>query len=110
MPDLEGLPGAERIAAGLRDLKRRRTTADALLVAIASRRLAELGLAVPPPDRLPRDPELALYALLCQSAEDPYYEYNAALRELDSFVNALESQIAARTRRQERREDAGPSA
>lgn len=110
MADLDGLPGAERIAAGLRDLEGGRPTAEALLVAIASRRLEELGLEVSPPDRLPRDPELALYALLCASAEDPYYEYNAALRELDSFANALEARIAARARRQKPEEDADPSA
>ena len=95
MPDLEGLPGAARITRGLRDAGEGRATADALLVAIAAGRLRELGLPVPNAETLGRDAELALYALLCQVADDPYAAYNAALAELDSFLSSLEARRRA---------------
>lgn len=50
---------------------------------------APLGLELP--DDLPKEPELALYAKLVEDgASDPYTRYNALLRELDSFLEALE--------------------
>lgn len=91
MTDLEGLPAAERVDRGLRDLAAGAITVDSLLLAVASRRLADLGLAIPANEELPRDPELALYARLCSLAEDPYFAYRAALDELDSFVLSLEA-------------------
>lgn len=90
MPDLSGLPGAERIARGLREAAEGRATADALLVAIAATRLGDLGLPVPNLPALGPDRELALFALLGESADDPYAAYNAALAELDSFLSSLE--------------------
>lgn len=91
--DLSGLPGADRIERGLRDLSQGRCSADALLVAVAARRLSELGLEVPVPP-LPDEPELRLYDVLRQTTDDPYIRYNAALSELDSFLAALESRRA----------------
>jgi len=100
MTELRGLPAADRIANGLRDLAAGARSADALLVAIASRRLTELGLDVSSKAGLPDEPELALYDLLCGSSDDPFYAYGAALRELDSFVSALEARrIVARRHR-----------
>ncbi|NHZ73496.1 MAG: hypothetical protein GWP16_03390 [Nitrospirae bacterium] len=91
MTDLEGLPASQRISRGLRDLEEGEVTVDALVVAIASHRLAGLGLPVPPREELPRDPELALYELLCARREDPFFAYRAVLDELDSFVSSLEA-------------------
>ena len=85
----EGLPGGERIEQGLRDLREARTTPAALLVATARTRLRSFGLDVPkaPVD----DPQLALYVALGESGvEDPYGRYNAWLRELSSFLEAME--------------------
>ena len=95
MPDLEGLPGAERIARGLLEAGEGRATVDALLVAIASRRLDDLGLPVPNAGALGPDAELALYALLGEVTDDPYNAYNAALAELDSFLSSLEARRRA---------------
>lgn len=95
MVDLEGLPAAERIARGLLEAGEGRATVDALLVAIASRRLDDLGLPVPNAETLSPDAELALYALLGQVADDPYAAYNAALDELDSFLSSLEARRRA---------------
>jgi hypothetical protein len=90
MPDLEGLPGADRIVRGLREAGEGRRTVDALLVAIASRRLADLGLSVPRAAHPSRDVEIELYELLGSLSPDPYSAYRAALAELDSFLSGLE--------------------
>lgn len=88
MSDLGDLPGGVTVEQGLADLAAGRTgTVEALLVAVATVRLRELGIE-PPAVEL-TDPELALYAALGVRAEDPYYRYNALLRELDSFLAAL---------------------
>ncbi len=87
---LDGLPAAERVLAGIADLAAGDRSADALVVAVAAQRLREAGLAVPRQDRLPREPELELYAALALTSADPYYAYRAALAESDSFIAALE--------------------
>lgn len=90
MPELTGLPAADRIERGLRALARGERSADALLVAIAAGRLRELGFDLPDRARLPRDPELALYRTLGSTSEDPFFAYRAALAELDSFLSCCE--------------------
>lgn len=94
MTEIEGLPASRRISRGLRDLKEGEITVDALVVAIASRRLTDLGLSIPPRKELPRDPQLALYELLCAHSQDPFFAYRAVLDELDSFVSSLEASRA----------------
>lgn len=93
MPELDGLPGAERIARGLVDLQRGRRSLEALWMAAAAGRLRSLGLPVPAPARLPAEPELALYEALHDECDDPYYRYNALRAELDSFLAALEARV-----------------
>ncbi len=90
MSSLVGLPGAENVERGVRDLNAGRRTVEALLVAAAVTRLRELGLEISEDAILPDEPELALYALLGEE-HDPYYRYNALRRELDSFVSTLEA-------------------
>jgi hypothetical protein len=93
--DLRDLPGRSLVEQGLLDTRSGRTSIESLLVAICAPRLATLGLdpygsggAVP-------EPELALYALLGKNGdEDPYSRYNALLRELSSFVHALEHRVS----------------
>lgn len=102
MPDLDGLPGAERVEQGLGDLRRGRQSVEALWLAAAATRLRSLGLAVPDPSRLPPEPELALYRALEGESDDPYSRYNALRRELDSFLAALEARVE-----RERVEEAG---
>jgi len=95
MIDLEGLPGADRIAGGLRDLRAGRLSTNALLVAVAARRLRDLGLPVPDAAALPGEPDLALYeSLRGHPSGDPYYRYNALRRELDSFISCLETRCS----------------
>jgi hypothetical protein len=87
--DFSGLPGAEIVAEGLRDLASGRESVPALLVTIARARLGRLGVSVGP--LLWQDTELRLYRALC--TEDPttaYARYNSLLRRLDSFARALE--------------------
>ncbi len=92
MVDLTGLPGAERLERGLRDLVEGSWSADALLVAVAAERLADLGLPIPSDVSLPEDSDLALYeSLRGHPGGDPYSRYNALRRELDSFISCLEA-------------------
>ena len=98
MADLEGLPGAELVSCGLEDLSRKKLSAEALTLSLASTRLRRLGIELPDEGTFPADRELALYALLCADGEDdPYFRFNSMKRALDSFVEALE----ARRRRRE---------
>ena len=90
MPDLTGLPGADRILRGLRDLEVGIHSTNACLVAVAASRLRALGLAVPL--AAPEEPDLALYeSLRDHPSGDPYYRYNALRQELSSFISCLES-------------------
>jgi hypothetical protein len=89
--DLTNLPGAEFILPGLQDLENGQSqTIGALLVAIAATRLSNAGLNIAK-DHLVKEPELRLYARLQDEQADPYAYYNALLKRLDSFCNALES-------------------
>lgn len=88
--ELSELPESELILSGLDDLRHgRNDTISALLIAIASIRLAEAGLEIPP-QPLASEPELALYAQLQIEREDAYAYYNALLKSLNSFCTALE--------------------
>ena len=91
MPDLRDLPGRALVEQGLVDTQTGVTGTESLLVAIAAPRLRALGLDAYGPTGRVRDPELALYAMLGHVGTiDPYSRYNALLRELTSFVRALE--------------------
>lgn len=81
-----GLPGADLIAAGLRDLAQGRETEASLLVQIGAPRLRQLGFVVPSHDA----PEHRLYAVLQETAGDnAHARYNALIRRLVSFERAL---------------------
>jgi hypothetical protein len=83
----EGLPGAELVSEGLRDLRAGVPSANALLVCIGAPRLRALGVEVPA--SVVTHPEHALYAEL---AREPgaHSRYNALIRRLVSFERALE--------------------
>lgn len=96
-PDFSGLPGAELVGPGLRDLAAGCETVPALLVAIAAARLRRLDLPVA--DHSFVDAELRLYRLLCREEPAGAYErYNALLRRLASFAHALEREQGQRMR------------
>ena len=84
----DGLPGAELVKTGMRDLEHRVESAEALVVSIGATRLRGAGLDVPPAFETP---ELRLYERLRQ--EDPdaaHSRYNALVRRLVSFERAAE--------------------
>ncbi|MDA0323935.1 MAG: hypothetical protein O2923_14635 [Verrucomicrobia bacterium] len=88
---LHGLPGAELIVQGIKDLAAGIESIPGLLVAVGAHRIRERlpGLAL---DGLPERPELRLYALLrLQHPREAYSQYNAYLRRLTRFCHALES-------------------
>ncbi len=85
-----GLPGENLVRQGLADFQAGRCTIAACLVRIARSRLSRAGLV---PQSVPgqfSEPELQLYALLKREGGDAYSRYNALLRELVSFENALD--------------------
>ncbi len=88
MSPFAGLPGAEFVADGLRDLERGVVSVPALLVSIGAPRLRRLGVAIP---RVEHQPEHRLYAQLQEQFGDAAHgRYNAWLRRLVSFERALE--------------------
>ena len=94
--NLENLPGAELILPGVEDLKNGKgNSIGALLIAIASTRLATAGLDFPKQNLLP-EPELTLYDRLQHERDDAYAYYNALLDSLNSFCHALELDYKSR--------------
>jgi len=87
---MAGLPGEILVRQGLVDFQAGRCTIPACLVTMASPRLVGAG-GLPPIDagRI-SEPELQLYRLLRQQGGDAYSRYNALLRELVSFEQALD--------------------
>jgi hypothetical protein len=87
--DTTGLPGADLIELGLRDLASGVESVPALLVLVGAPRLRRLGIQVP--DLALGSPEHRLYALLAASEPDSAHSrYNALLRTLVSFERAAE--------------------
>lgn len=87
---LDGLPGAEIVRAGLDDLRAGRVTESALLVLVARPNLARFGIHVPEPASIERPFEHRLYELLLGThGEGAYSRYNSLLRRLVSFERAL---------------------
>jgi hypothetical protein len=87
---LAGLPGEDLVREGLADACAGRCTIPAALVSIACPRLQRAGLFPSDAPLPPVEAELQLYRLLRQSGGDAYSRYNALLRELVSFEQALD--------------------
>lgn len=101
---LDDLPGASDVMKGLSDVRSGQRSIEALLVGIAEPRFRALGLWEPAWPSLGSGLEIELYRALGNSAEpDPYSAYNARLRELSSFIRALEGRVG-----RELRSAAGP--
>jgi len=86
----DGLPGAELVKEGLRDLAAGRDTSSAAAVAMASIRLRDAGLEVP---ELPREEPASHLLYRRLAADDPgsaHSRYNAIVRRMVSFAQALE--------------------
>ena len=87
----DDLPGADLVAAGIKDLKRGKFTIEALLVAVGAHRLRAAGLPVPEASGWPRVPEHALYDAIGRSGVgNSHARYNSLIRRLVSFERALE--------------------
>ena len=82
------LPGEDLVRKGLEQLRNGEISTASLLVSIGAGRLRKAGLDVPPP--LP-DADHRLYHLLSESfGDEAHSKYNALLRQLVSFEQALE--------------------
>lgn len=89
---IAGLPGEALVREGIADLESGRRTIAALLVSVARTRLSRAGLLRRV--EIARDePELELYRLLRREGGDAYSRYNALIRELTSFGQALERRV-----------------
>jgi hypothetical protein len=87
MAGLDGLPGADIVTAGLRDLDAGIESIPGLLVSVGAPRLKRLGVAV---SGAVSDPEHRLYRLLSRDHGDAAHSrYNALVRRLVSFERAL---------------------
>lgn len=87
---VSGLPGEQLVRQGLADFQDGICTIPACLVRIARPRLSRAGLM---PQSVPgqfSESELQLYGLLKLERGDAYSRYNALMRELVSFENALD--------------------
>jgi hypothetical protein len=87
---LAGLPGEDLIRAGVADLEAGRVSVSACLAALAFPRLQRVGVLRAVPPSLSVDVELQLYRLLRLTGGDAYSRYNALLRRLVSFEQALD--------------------
>ena len=90
---LSGLPGEDLIREGLVDVRQGSRTIAALLVAIALPRLRRAGILGDVSSTLQEDSELQLYRLLRLSPGDAYSQYNALIRRLTAFEQALDRRI-----------------
>jgi hypothetical protein len=87
---LQGLPGEALLREGLADFQSGRCTVPACLVGIARSRLRRAGLITGVVAGSFPEPERQLYRLLGQEGGDAYSRYNALVRELVSFEQALD--------------------
>lgn len=95
----DDLPGADLVRKGLGDLSEAKTTAEALLVLVGAPRLSWLGIEIPASSVA--DPEGALYDLLeAENEREAHSRYNALIRRLISFEQALEGEVFRARRRQ----------
>lgn len=90
---IEELPGGALVRQGLADFRAGRLTIPGCLVQIARGRLAYAGLLPRGDLNVLADPELHLYRLLRAERGDAYSRYNALIRELVSFEQALDRVI-----------------
>ena len=87
---IRGLPGEAIVREGLADFAAQLRTIPACLIAIAASRFKRAGLIPHAVSHSFAEPELHLYRLLREQGGDAYSRYNALLRELISFEQALD--------------------
>ncbi len=84
----DGLPGYDLVSRGITDLRSGQESIPAFLVGLATGRLTELGIEVPPPwfDDAPDRLYVAVEAAVGDEAAHSHY--NALRRRLVSFIHA----------------------
>jgi hypothetical protein len=87
---ISGLPGEVLVREGVADYQAGRCTVAACLIGIGRSRLAEAGVISGGGVAWSVEPERQLYRLLGQQGGDAYSRYNALVRELVSFEQALD--------------------
>ena len=87
---LSGLPGEDLIRQGLADFAEGRQSIPACLIAISRLRFHRAGLISSEIPSEPCEAELELYRQLREQGGDAYSNYNALLRQLISFEQALD--------------------
>jgi hypothetical protein len=81
-----GLPGGDRVDAGLADLAHGRETAESLALSLAAPRLRREGVPV---GAVLEDPERRLFERLSKTEGDlAHARYNACLQQMVSFADA----------------------
>jgi hypothetical protein len=91
-PLLAGLPGEDLILKGLADLTEGRKSIETCLVRIAANHLSRAGM-LPPGGLSPENAELDLYAFLAPFGDNAHSKYNALIRQLISFEQALDHRL-----------------
>ena len=92
--DLAGLPGADLVFAGLRELREWEAGEYGLMLLIAAPRLTRLGLAIPARDHFARPLEHRHYSLLESTyGAAAYGRYDSLLCRMASFSQMLEQRI-----------------
>ena len=87
-PSCAFLPGWELVSQGIEDLSRGVESRSALLVSIGVTRMRDAGLDIP---RAIPDADHKLFLLLVrETGDDAHSQYNALLRRLISFEQALD--------------------
>ena len=95
----DGLPGAEMIADGLRDIAEGRETISSELVKIGSYRLRRCGIEIDVTDEHALNADRRLYVILsAMHGNAAHSQYNAWVRQLVSFERALEQRVSKAAR------------
>ena len=93
-----GVPGADLVIRGLKELGEKEATECALLLLVAAPRLRRLGVDVTEREDIPRPYEHQLYAQLEKThGKGAYSRYNSLVRRIVSFSRALERELSTRT-------------
>jgi hypothetical protein len=94
--DLSIFPGGDLVVKGLEDLRQKKPTEEALLVAIAGPRLRSLGFDVEVPSDFDRPYEHALYeALERRMPNGAHAMYNSLIQKVVSFAESYNQTIRA---------------
>lgn len=90
---IEGLPGEDLVLKGLTDLAENQHTIESCLVRIAANRLSRAGI-LDSSGISTENAELDLYQLFAPYGNDAHSKYNAMIRRIISFEQALDHRLS----------------